>query len=287
MRVTADTTLAQYAPAVMPWLLRDPVRNNQLLTLLQSRVDGIVRPESDLLMLRIVDDGDTGMPQLCAVAVRPPPFAMLLSELPEGAPPVLAQYLVAYAPEVRRFTGLPDQTESLAAEVAARVGGRASRLASYRLFDVEQVVPPTGVTGRPREAAPADRDRLVAWSAAFQREALADHPHSDPAAPIDGRLAIGGLLWVWEAGGEPVTMAAMTAPAAGVVRLNLVYTPPRRRGNGYASALVAAVSAATLTAGLRPALFTDLANPTSNKIYQAIGYRPVQDSDLWEVEDLP
>ena len=111
------------------------------------------------------------------------------------------------------------------------------------MFDVVQVVPPAGVAGRPREAAAADRDLLVAWSAAFQREALADHPHSNPAAPIDGRLALGGLLWVWEAGGEPVSMAAMTAPAAGVVRLNLVYTPPRRRGNGYASALVAAVSA--------------------------------------------
>ena len=112
--------------------------------------------------------------------------------------------------------------------------------------------PPTGVAGRPREAAAADRDLLVAWSAAFQREALADHPHSNPAAPIDGRLALGGLLWVWEAGGEPVSMAAMTAPAAGVVRLNLVYTPPRRRGNGYAGALVAAVSAAVLTRGAAP-----------------------------------
>ena len=28
-------------------------------------------------------------------------------------------------------------------------------------------------------------------------------------------------------------------------------------------------------------LFTDLANPTSNSIYQRIGYRPVTDVDQW------
>lgn len=279
MRVTGDTALDEFAAAVMPWLRLEPVRNNQLLTLLQSRMDGIVLPESDLLMLRVLGDGDT----LAGVAVCPPPFAMLLSELPEGAVAELAEHLVQNAPQVRRFTGLPDQTRRLAVELAGRTGGRAALLASYRMFDVVRVVPPTGVTGRPREATAADRDVLVAWSGAFQREALADHPHANPAAPIDGRLALGGLLWVWEAGGEPVSMAAMTAPAAGVVRLNLVYTPPRRRRNGYAGALVAAVSAAVLTAGLRPTLFTDLANPTSNKIYQAIGYRPLQDTAMWEV----
>ncbi|MEV4418210.1 GNAT family N-acetyltransferase [Catellatospora sp. NPDC049609] len=279
MRVTADTALAEYAAAVMPWLLRDPVRNNQLLTLLQSRLDGVVLPESELLMLRVVDEGGA----VAAVAVRPPPFAMLLSDLPDEAVPPLAAHLAGGGQRVTRFTGPPEQTGRLAAALAGRAGGRASMLAAYRMFEICEVSPPAGVTGRPREAAGADRDQLVAWSAAFQREALADHPRTDPAAPIDGRLALGGLLWVWEAGGEPVAMTAMTAPAAGVVRINLVYTPPRRRANGYASALVAAVSRAALAAGLRPVLFTDLANPTSNKIYQAIGYRPVQDTGMWEV----
>ena len=31
-------------------------------------------------------------------------------------------------------------------------------------------------------------------------------------------------------------------------------------------------------------LFTDLANPTSNKIYQAIGYAPVIDVEEWRFE---
>jgi predicted GNAT family acetyltransferase len=66
------------------------------------------------------------------------------------------------------------------------------------------------------------------------------------------------------------------------VRIGPVYTPPEARNRGYASALVAAISQAQLDAGRRFCfLFTDLANPTANHIYQAIGYEPVRDVDMW------
>ena len=40
---------------------------------------------------------------------------------------------------------------------------------------------------------------------------------------------------------------------------------------------MAEVSARLLAQGARVCLFTDQANPTSNKIYLALGYRPVVD----------
>ena len=62
------------------------------------------------------------------------------------------------------------------------------------------------------------------------------------------------------------------------IRIGAVYTPPVLRGRGYASACVAAASQSQLDAGrTRCFLLTDLANPTANHIYQAIGYRPVRD----------
>ena len=71
-------------------------------------------------------------------------------------------------------------------------------------------------------------------------------------------------------------------PTAGVVRVSGVYTPVERRGHGYASACVAAVSQHELDSGaVACSLYTDLANPTSNKIYQAIGYQPVEDARQW------
>jgi predicted GNAT family acetyltransferase len=64
-----------------------------------------------------------------------------------------------------------------------------------------------------------------------------------------------------------------------------VYTPPQHRGRGYASALTAAASQDQLDRGHRYCfLFTDLSNPTSNKIYQSIGYEPVCDVDMYRFE---
>jgi RimJ/RimL family protein N-acetyltransferase len=159
-----------------------------------------------------------------------------------------------------------------------------------RMFRLDAVTAPTGVTGTARAAMPADRDLLVRWSAGFSAEALPHLPPADPAVPIDLRLGLPAqapngrldLLWVWEVGGVPVSTAYLTRPASGVVRVSGVYTPPDLRGNGYASACVAAMSQRALDAGITACmLYTDLANPTSNKIYQAIGYRPIGDVQEW------
>jgi predicted GNAT family acetyltransferase len=59
-----------------------------------------------------------------------------------------------------------------------------------------------------------------------------------------------------------------------------VYTPPHRRRRGYAGSAVAAASRRALAGGATTCmLFTDLANPTSNKIYAEVGYRRAGD---WE-----
>ena len=71
-------------------------------------------------------------------------------------------------------------------------------------------------------------------------------------------------------------------------RVAPVYTPPEHRANGYGSAVTAAVSQHVMNAGATSVvLFTDLANPTSNSIYQKIGYRPVYDSTELEFTRLP
>lgn len=87
-----------------------------------------------------------------------------------------------------------------------------------------------------------------------------------------------GLVWLWEDGTERVVhLTAHNPPAFAVARVGPVYTHSDARGHGCASAAVAAVSQRLLDEGVRACLFTDQANPTSNKIYEAIGYRPVED----------
>ena len=128
--------------------------------------------------------------------------------------------------------------------------------------------------------AEADRDLLIEWVGAFLDEALDRVDPDQTAAMVDRSLRTGTRTWyLWE-DGEPVSVAAAGGPTPNGIRIGPVYTPPDRRRHGYASALTAAVSQAELDKGRRFVfLFTDLSNPTSNKIYQAIGYEPVIDVD--------
>jgi RimJ/RimL family protein N-acetyltransferase len=145
-----------------------------------------------------------------------------------------------------------------------------------RLFRLDVLTPPSPYPpGKPRVAGAEDRALLVAWMAAFHAEI------GEGANPIeelvDDRISYGGWT-LWEVDGEPVSVAGVTRPYAGMVRVSAVFTPPDRRGRGYAGAVTTTVSQAALDSGADDVvLFTDLANRTSNALYQRLGYRPIED----------
>ena len=129
-----------------------------------------------------------------------------------------------------------------------------------------------------------DFDLLVAWLSAFAAEALPE----EEQLTIEAETAVARWLdrglkrnYLWEVDGEPSVGRGRRSDAERDANLAGL-TPPGHRGRGYASALVAAASQAQLDEGLAFCfLFTDLANPTSNHIYQAIGYEPVTDIDAY------
>ena len=110
----------------------------------------------------------------------------------------------------------------------------------------------------------------------FHREAL-NHSVSEEQLNQFAQAKINkGTLFIWEDEGVPVALTAATRPTLSGIAINSVYTPPEFRKKGYASNLVAHVSQLMLEKGYQYCtLFTDKANPTSNKIYQEIGYREV------------
>jgi predicted GNAT family acetyltransferase len=85
---------------------------------------------------------------------------------------------------------------------------------------------------------------------------------------------------VWRVAGEPVAFAAVGRPMEGAMsRIGPVYTPAEFRGRGYGSAVTAAAARWALDRGAEHVvLFTDLANPVSNSIYQRLGFRAVSDA---------
>ncbi len=168
----------------------------------------------------------------------------------------------------------------------ARTGGTARRILRERIHALERVTPPHDVPGHLRRAQPDDREVLIDWMAAFDRESFgAEAGRRNVTALADEMIqAPFRTGYLWDDGG-PVSTACTAGTTPHGVRNGAVYTPPERRGRGYASACVATISQLELDAGRRWCfLFTDLANPTSNRIYRRIGYEPVRDVDIYRFE---
>jgi predicted GNAT family acetyltransferase len=126
-------------------------------------------------------------------------------------------------------------------------------------------------------ATAADGDVLTGFLVAFGADI--DEPiTTEQAAANAVRLTALGDLPVWDLDGEVVSMAAVTRRTPWSASVGLVYTPPHLRGRGFASAVVAELSQRELDGGVQYcSLLADLANPTSNRIYAAIGYEPKAD----------
>lgn len=205
-----------------------------------------------------------------------PPFPVLLSAVPVAVAADLAAKTLAGRP-LAGVNALDDAATAFGAAWADATGGRVSVHMRMRLYRLAELALPDPVPdGAPRVAAAGDAALLTEWFAAFARE-VHEAEGSDHAAGVRERLSYGGLT-LWETSAGPVCVAGLTRQVAGMVRVGPVYTPPGSRGRGYASAATAEVSRAAIAAGAEEVLlYTDLANPVSNSIYQRIGYREVED----------
>jgi RimJ/RimL family protein N-acetyltransferase len=209
--------------------------------------------------------------------LQTPPFPLLVTAAPDLAG--LAE-LLAGRP-LPGVNALAADVDAFAATWQRLTCATASRGRRSRLFRLDVLTPPVPLAaGWPRVADAGDRERLVAWMKAFHDDI--GEGFGDIEGMVDDKLSYGGLT-LWEVGGSPVSMAGASRLEAGMIRVMAVYTPPELRGRGYAGALTTAVSQAALDAGAADVvLFTDLANPTSNALYQRLGYRPIEDRTVME-----
>lgn len=216
--------------------------------------------------------------ELRAAALRTPPWPLLATGIAgKDAENFLGVWLLE-DPDPPGVSGQPITARAIALAWAAKTGGRARcsmREAMHILDEVSD--PPRPAPGSLRAAGHGERQLLIDWTRAFAHEAGV-HGGDEADAIVASQLAR-ERLFVWDDHG-PVSMVSLSPRVAGLVRIGPVYTPPERRRAGYASSAVAAISRRALADGAqRCALFTDLANPTSNKIYADVGYRRFAD---WE-----
>ncbi|MEV0222985.1 GNAT family N-acetyltransferase [Streptomyces sp. NPDC050704] len=176
------------------------------------------------------------------------------------------------------IAGPADTVAEFAGAWERRTGAVARLAMRQRLYRLGTLTPPEpGPPGGARIATGDDHGLVARWYDEFSAP-LPAQMREAPDRWAANRLAHGGIT-LWETpDGTPVAMAGTTPKVAGQVRVATVYTPVPLRGYGYGGAVTTAVSSAALEAGAAEVLlFTDLANPTSNGLYQRIGYRPVRD----------
>ncbi len=263
---------AEFRARTEPLLLGREAEHNLILGILAGIASGRewVDPPPYLALALAGSD-----PVLAAIMT--PPHNLLLSHTESlEALPLLVEDLLRSGYGVPGVTGSPVVSEAFAGLWQEKTGHKARLAMGQRIYELEKVRWPVDVPGHLRRATEADRPLLREWFTGFFHDA---DPGGDPEKSVDRFLTTQSRgLYLWE-DGEPVSMAGHIAATPHGDRVGAVYTPPEWRRRGYASACVAALSRMLLDQGRRFCfLYTDLANPTSNHIYQEIGYRAIADS---------
>ncbi len=287
MRVEEIPDPHAFLELATPLLAADEARHNLVLGLAATLARDPAR--YDEFHLWVVRDGAT----VAGAALWTPPFELALARPSSTeALEALVAHLAGRGVPLPGVVGADPEAGEFARSWTRRTGATASLRMAQRIHRLTHVRPVADVPGRMRTAMVADRDLLLDWSFAFAAEA---GTHADPEQlrrGVEERLAGDGEGFsaptgyaLWEDGGRSVSLAGWAGPTPTGVRVGPVYTPPELRRRGYASALVAGLSAGLLAAGRRHCfLFTDLANPTANHIYAEVGYEPVCDAPQYAFE---
>src|SRR5919107_5847152 len=275
MEVVPHADACVFTRLARPLLEADPLRHTSVLTVLDSVRRGASTP-ADMLT---VHDGDAVVGALLRTVDRP----ALVSGVPPRCAATVVDALVEFGIDPHGAQGPRAAAEAFAAAWTARTSARTEIVMRTRLFALEELMPRVGVPGSSRVVSPDDEAAigvLAAWREAFGVEmghggAFAEQR---PHALVRAQAATAGEL-LWEVDGAPVAQAAARAVTAGMSRIGPVYTPPEHRGHGYAAAVTAAAARWALDHGARHVLlYTDLANPTTNRLYPRLGFRPRYDA---------
>ena len=269
--------VGQFLERVRPFLLRREAEHCLLLGLLAGLRDGHQWGAAAPLMAVVEERGEVA----AAVLMTPPHNLILSWTADDSTIEAVARELHAKGVAIPGVNGSAEVARKFA-EKWSELSGRGFRVQmAQRIHQLSRVIEGTRAAGRLREPDQADEALLRRWRAAFSIDAEGldrDAAERDAASP----LPTSRHLMLWELDGAVVSMAGFAGPTPNGMRVAWVYTPPENRGKGFAGACVAALSQKLLDEGRRFCfLYTDLANPVSNHVYQTIGYEPVTDATVY------
>lgn len=270
MEVTFTTDAAEALAGAREFLATKPIEHNLLLTLLEFRAawpqDGRYWTATDAG--RVVGFLFQSPATFHATLSPMPPAAV--DAMVEAAADVELPGVIGEASTAARFAGKWTEVRKSAARPTS----------GQRIYELTRVQHPNDVAGTCRVAVESDIAELIDWMRGFVDET--NERATDPTTMVPPRVAA-GQFFLWDDNGGAST-AATSPVIEGVTRIQAVYTPPNRRGRGYAAANVAAISSRAVDAGNRCMLYTELENPVSNSVYRRIGYQAVSEVLRYQFE---
>src|SRR5262245_22979216 len=207
-----------------------------------------------------------------------PPRHLIIARMPDPALVALADYFLQKSITVPGVVGPKNRSQLFAAHWKNQTKKDFCLKMNQRIYACEHVAVPVYSRGHFRQAIESDGALLVDWAGDFCRDAGIEDEVDYMRARIPNGIAKQSLF-VWD-NDQVVSMALVQRETAHGICVSMVYTPLHLRKRGYATSFVAALTQRMLDSGKRfCCLYTDLTNPTSNAIYQKIGYEPVCDSE--------
>lgn len=271
MEISLKESVGHFLAATTAFRAAHPFETNIISSVAQSVQEGS-RTYDAYFWWVIKDDSNS----VIGIAMRTAPHGMLLSPMSELAVTALAIEVAKLDDQLTGVAGPRSEVETFLKayrDTLSLGSARAIEIAGQELLYILKDLKIPNVIGEMRTALDSEYQLLHDWFLAFAEEAEI-YMH-DPRETIEDGLRRGALRW-WIVADEIVSLAGhapiVNVPGGSIARIGPVYTPPERRRHGYAGALTSALSEELANKGAKVMLHTDASNPTSNSIYQKIGY---------------
>jgi uncharacterized protein len=261
---------AEFLKRAEGFLMEHEAENNLVLGQAERLVRGEAMGHAAVSFYIVDDEG-----RVLVSGMHNQPYRLVLSRGPGPAIAMIADWLARKKVNLSGVIGIPESVLMFTRAWSKLSRDKMKGGHRLRIYQLEQLKPAAAVSGKLEPATLEQLDMLTQWNIAFTRDV--QQPLTGDERGMAERAIQGGRLFVWK-DPQPVSMCAWAGPTPRGVRVNFVYTPPEFRRRGYASAAVSALTKKLLDSGRKFVfLFTDLSNPTSNKIYQQMGYEAVCD----------
>ncbi|WP_337873555.1 GNAT family N-acetyltransferase [Exiguobacterium sp.] len=263
-----------FADRVMDALLKEEAKNSLMIGVLNNVIQGVYEA---FHQFTVEENGKL----LAILQVTPPHplhYIVVDSEQEEKLPAFIIPHLLENEIPFTEVVSERKQAERFGKTWQEITSGTSEMFMSQGLYRLDEVEDIEMAKGHMRKATTADQAQLEAWYSAFEAESgLRSSPPEKVTKAIDTMLKNDDAVF-WEVGGQLVSCAKRSRPTENGITVSFVYTSPDARGRGYARSLVADLSRQLLETKSFCVLYTDLTNPTSNKIYREVGYDKIMDS---------